>query len=175
MKNWVIVEDRPWVMEGLIMELKEKAEKYGVLFVEPKILYFIPGDFEEERNARKEKYSRIINMFCQNTRIEPISVTKDTFEAEMDKYVDERYVILMDLNLNGSESIYFHSRQNVQYVKRKLGEDTHKQIWFYTTGASLDSRFLIEEFPDNCISVEGFADGKVMMDTDVIWSYLKND
>lgn len=173
MKKWVIVEDRPWVMEIPIKELRKKAEECGHSFVEPIVLHFIP-ETEEKQKAKKEKYGREYQSFCQNTGIDPIQIMKDTFEAEVNKYIDKGYTILMDLNLTGDNNDYFNNRQNVQYVKKKFGKNSQNKIWFYTTGASMDSRFLFIEFPGNYISVNGFVDGNVDMDIDEAWAILQD-
>lgn len=174
MKKWVIVEDRPWVMEMPIKELRKKAEECGHSFINPIVLYFIPGT-EEEQKAKKEKYKHGYQSFCHNTGISPIQITKDTFEAELNKYIDTECAIFMDLNLSGDNNDYFYNRQNVQYVKKKFGKNSQNKIWFYTTGASMDSRFLFIEFPGNYISVNGFVDGNVDMDIDKAWAILQGD
>lgn len=103
-----------------------------------------------------------------------------SFEEQMEKYYDDGYTIFMDLNLSGTNAQFFNERNNIQYAREKQ-QDCHekskkeKQIWLYTTGASLDAGFLHREFPDNVVEVISFKDGKAQLNLNKSWELLQDE
>lgn len=179
MKRWVIVEDRPWVMETFIGEVQKLAEREGQEYFKPDVLYYIAGSSKEQKKAIENNYKSNAESFEQKTEVKVAKIDETNFREEIEKYYKEKYIIFMDLNLTGSSALYFNERNNVQYAKEKQeickgkGEK-ERQIYFYTTGASLDANFLHIEFPDNVVKVENFEDGKVQLDMGSAWGILKD-
>ncbi len=170
------MEDRPWVMTGFISEMEQKVdgEAESRTFRKPEILYFIAGDTPAQRMATEKNYKEEVSHFEEATGIKVKKIDKTVFHEEMEGYYSKDYVIFMDLNLTGNSAMYFNERINVQYArekqKQKGGGDG--QIWFYTTGASLDADFLSSEFPNNVIEVINFVDGKAQLDMEKSWQVL---
>ena len=176
MKKWIIVEDRPWVMEGFIQDIKQRAQEREQAYREPEILYYNEDD-EGTGSATEDTYEANVKNFEQETGIQVKRFGSMHFVEYMDEYYKENYVIFMDLNLTGGKSMYFNERNNVQYAREKLLQsqkkgEQEKQIWFYTTGASLDASFLLSEFSDNVVEVSNFEDGKAYLDIDKSWEIL---
>ena len=173
MKNWIIVEDRPWVMVGFIRDMKKKASELGEGIVEPEVLYYVSGDTGAQRKATEISYKQKVNDFKNKTGIKVKKINKTNFYENMEVYYKGGYIIFMDLNLTGSSAMYFNERINVQYAREKrknAGEE--KQIWFYTTGASLDANFLSNEFWGNVIDVYSFEEGEAKLDLEKAWELL---
>lgn len=179
MKQWVIVEDRPWVMSGFVQDVKRMAEKQGQTYREPDILYYNEDDSEPVRNASEDTYERNVQEFESIIGIQVKRFGRMNFGEWLDSYYQKNYIIFMDLNLTGGKSLYFNERNNVQYAREKLQQgkkrgEQEKQIWFYTTGASLDASFLLGEFPKNVIEVSNFEDGKAYLDMKKSWEILSD-
>ncbi len=176
MKKWIIVEDRPWVMEGFIQTIKQRAQDRKQAYCEPEILYYNEED-DGTGCVMEGTYETNVKDFEQQTGIQVKRFGKTNFVEYMDKYYKVNYVIFMDLNLTGGKSMYFNERNNVQYAREKLLQsrergEQERQIWFYTTGASLDASFLLSEFPDNVVEVSYFEDGKAYLALDKSWEIL---
>lgn len=177
MKKWIIVEDRPWVMIGFIQDVKQMAQKQAQTYCEPDILYYNEDDNKKTGNASEDTYETNVKDFESKTGIQVKRFGKALFCEWMDKYYKDNYIIFMDLNLTGGKSQYFNERNNVQYAREKLIQskkkgEQEKQIWFYTTGASLDASFLLSEFPENVVEVSNFEDGKAYLDLEKSWEIL---
>ncbi len=173
MRKWVIVEDRPWVVGGFILEVKRMMENETEKFSGPEVLYYIAGRSDDERQARKKKYEKYVQEFRNKTGLDVREIYEDSFDDCLDQYYsDDEYIIFMDLNLTGESSAYFHERQNVRYVFKRCGNKKQRRIWFYTTGASLDSGFLYEYFPNNTLEVESFTEGNAHFNMDQVRGIL---
>lgn len=179
MNRWIIVEDRPWVMETFIGEVRKLAEQEGKEYFKPEILYYIAGSSEDQRKAMENNYKSNVDNFEQTTQITVTKIDELSFYQKIENYYKNKYIIFMDLNLTGSSALYFNERSNVRYAREKQEackdkKEKERQIWFYTTGASLDANFLHIEFPDNVIEVINFEDGKVQLDLERAWDILKD-
>lgn len=170
------MEDRPWVMTGFISEMERKAdgEAGSGTFVKPEILYFVAGDTPALRTATEKNYKEEVRRFEEATEIRVKKIDETDFHEKMEGYYAKDYVIFMDLNLTGNSAKYFNERINVQYAREKQKQkgEGERQIWFYTTGASLDADFLSSEFPNNVIEVISFVDGKAQLDMEKSWRVL---
>ena len=180
MKRWVIVEDRPWIMTRFIQEIQEKAQAEGQEYLAPDILYYIAGEDEEKRKVTENNFRNNVNEFEKITGIQVQKFNDMSFEDQMEKYYNDGYMIFMDLNLTGGNAQYFNERNNVQYAREKQQDcrrknKKEKQIWLYTTGASLDAGFLHSEFPDNVVEVINFEDGKAYLDLSKSWGILEDE
>ncbi len=173
MKNWVIVEDRPWVMVGFIQDIRQKALEVGEDVVEPEVLYYVSGDTGEQRKATENYYKKKVDTFKSKTSIKVKKINKTNFYENMEIYYRNEYIIFMDLNLTGSSAMYFNERINVQYAReKKKSVEEENQIWFYTTGASLDANFLSNEFWGNVIDVYSFEEGEAKLDLEKAWGLI---
>lgn len=174
MRKWVIVEDRPWVVGEFIIAVKKMMANATEKFSKPEVLYYIAGRSDDERQARKRKYEKYVQEFKKKTSLDVREIYEDSFDDCLDQYYnDDQYIIFMDLNLTGESSAYFHERQNVRYVFKKCENKKQKHIWFYTTGASLDSGFLYEYFPDNTLEVESFTEGNAYFNMEQVKEILE--
>lgn len=176
MRNWVIVEDRPWVMAGFINDIRQRAMEQGEDVVQPEVLYYVSGDTQEQRKATETYYKTKVDAFRSATGIRVRKINKTNFYSRMDAYYNEGYIIFMDLNLTGSSAMYFNERINVQYAREKKNNvEEENQIWFYTTGASLDANFLSNEFWGNVIDVYSFEEGEAKLDLENAWDLLSDE
>lgn len=180
MKKWVIVEDRPWVMTVFIQDIKAKAQAVGQEYRPPDILYYIAGEDEEKRKATENSFRKNVHDFENSTKIHVNKFDTTNFKQRVEEYYKDGCTIFMDLNLTGANAQYFNERNNVQYAREKQQDcrkknKQEKQIWLYTTGASLDASFLHSEFPDNVVEVINFEDGKAYLDLDKSWELLRDE
>lgn len=177
MKKWIIVEDRPWVMVGFIEDIKKRAQEQEQTYCEPEILYYNEDDAQRRGAVLEDTYEINVKDFESKTGLQVKRFGKGHFDERLDEYYKDNYIIFMDLNLTGGKSMYFNERNNVQYAREKLilsqkRNKRENQIWFYTTGASLDATFLLTEFPNNVVEVSNFEDGKAYLDLDKSWEIL---
>lgn len=164
-KRIVIVEDRPWVMEKAVKDIKGAGiDIAAVLF------YLNYEELNSESGKDTNKYE--VEQFIKNTGIEPVKFTSRTMRETVNKYYEmDDVVILLDLVLRPDEYTYLKERMSVRYADEKRQDDpqkARKKIYFYTTSPEDTVDRLYEYFPEQVIDVLDFVNNQVELDIDQI-------
>lgn len=137
-----IVEDRPWVMESSIKEMRN----IGLNVVQ--MVYFCNNgaqicDVEE---------------MCNKYELDLCCVDNGNFEEELNKlYEDKEMIFLFDMDLIGDYSSHFDERINTIYAKKKRAEEGGDgRIWFYTNGPTSAVEQINLNFKNRRIPVRDF-------------------
>lgn len=159
MKKIVIVEDRPWVTEKAVLEMRDKN-------IEVAAMVYYPNS-----NSTREKQEEKVKEFYAHTKVKVKWVSNQKeFEDVMDEwYKDEQVVFLVDFDLKGDGSTNFDTRINVRYAKKQeKQEQGNKRFWFYTTGNVDVKNILATQFKNHVIDVLEFLDMQVEWDMEQI-------
>jgi hypothetical protein len=144
MKRIVIVEDRPWVTQREVLEIKKQE-------IEVAAMIYYPNS-----NSTKQEQEKLVQEFENKTGVDVQWVNSQSeFVDAMDRwYADERVVFLVDFDLKGDGSTNFDNRINVLYVKAKEKQEKGKErFWFYTTGNVDVKSILMAQYKGHVIDV----------------------
>lgn len=159
MKKIAIVEDRPWVMERAITEMKSAG-------IEIKAMLLLKNESPENIKEANRK-------FLRENQIPVEEFDLLSMEEILDPYYEQDdTILLLDLMLEPDFNIRnITERMTVRYAdkkRRENGEAAANKIYFYTTSPENIVNWLCGYFPNQVITVFDFQDNQVVLDIERI-------